>query len=252
MLTLKRFAEAGAVAALWMGCCMSVSAVPTVEAPPDWQAQQSKPPHPGLANCSNPPPADKKHAPTAWQGSDAPALSVRAQRVLHGGGKLDLDSYTGRCRLTDAEHDSQEPLNDGVDPEKLLKALDELDALNRTLSVEEEQALLERLGRNIQIELDSADKQLHAYIGHGINRQDLGQLARLGELLLEEEAAPRFGQDEAGYAPAEKLLQNPLGGPSQMGLAAAIPEPFSYALLLSGLALIALVRRRKGGARLLA
>ena len=45
-------------------------------------------------------------------------------------------------------------------------------------------------------------------------------------------------------------LQNALGGANPMGMTAAMPEPGTYAMLLAGLVMLALVRRRKrGGAR---
>lgn len=249
MLALTRFARLGAVSALLWSACGHASAVPTLEAPPQWQSKRARPPAPGVANCTGQPPATPHNtAATAWHDDDA-ALSSRAQRALHGGGKVDLDSYTGRCRLIDAEHDGQEPLNDGIDPEKLLKLLEEMDALNRTLSVEEEQALLERLGSRIYVQLDSTDNELHAYIGNGVNRQDLGQLSRLDPQYLAEDGdlVLHYGENER-YAQAQRQMQNALGGANPMGLTAAVPEPSTYAMLLAGLALMHLMRRRKGGA----
>ncbi|WP_229260076.1 PEP-CTERM sorting domain-containing protein [Duganella aquatilis] len=244
MLTLQRFACLGAIAAAITTSCPSAVAVPILEAPPHWQAERAKPPAPGMSNCVGQP-AGATRPPTAWNGSGDAPLSASAKRALHGGGRNDLDSYKGRCRLVDADHDSSEPLNDGVDPEQLLKLLDEMDAMNRTLSEDEEQSLL---GSRIHIAVDSTDNELHAYIGAGGSRLDLGQLSRLDLENLPEgdDLAPRYDASER-TGRAEKQL-NRMGQANPVVLAAAIPEPSTYAMLLAGLGMLALMRRRKDGA----
>ncbi|GJI91840.1 PEP-CTERM sorting domain-containing protein [Duganella hordei] len=254
MHTIEHLCTRAILAGLLVTGYTSAIAVPVIEAHSGLQTHKPKPPASGMGNCVGQPVTAERSKPnTAWNGGDDAPLSSRAQRALNGGGKNDLDSYTGRCRLADANHDASEPLNDGLDPDKLLAMLDEMADGRRTLSTEEEQALLDKMGNNVHVELDSTDNELHAYIGDGLNRQDLGQLARLDLQQAEDDGliVLRFDQSDGRYAQGNRRQAgDQAGGGALIGLGstAAIPEPATYLMLLSGLALVGLVRLRRRGA----
>ena len=253
MLTVKHLCTRATLVGLLAAGYTSAIAVPVIEGHGSLQTHKPKPPASGMGNCiGQPVSVEHSKADTAWNGGDEAPLSSRAQRALNGGGKSDLDSYTGRCRLADASHDASEPLNDGLDPDKLLAMLDELADGRRTLSTEEEQTLLDKMGNNVHVELESTDNELHAYIGDGLNRQDLGQLARLDLQQAEDDGliVLHFDQGDSRYAQGNKRQAGDLGNGAVIGLGstAAIPEPSTYLMLLSGLALLGLARRRRHGA----
>jgi len=253
MLKFKHLGTVTALAGLLAAA--SAYAVPTFEAKTNWQAQRAKRPAPGIANCTGQP-AGNDHAradATAWSDGDAAPLSPRAQRVINGGGKTDLDGYTGRCRLADAENNTDEHLNDGMDPTKILELLDDVAAANRQLNEEDEQALLNNEGSSIHVEVDNIDHELHAYIGNGMNRQDLGQLSRLDLQRAEDEGliVLHFGSEDGRYAPGNKQHGSEIdanGAILGMSTTAAIPEPSTYAMLLAGLGLLVWRRRRNNRA----
>jgi hypothetical protein len=254
MLILQRLGSVAAfatLAGLLTASCAS-AAVPTFEVQKNWQATNRKPPPPGIANCTGQPVGgERARNDAAWTGGDAAPLSSQAQRALHGGGKADLDGYTGRCRLDDAKRDEEQALNEGLDPEALLKLLAELAEMDRNLTPQEQQALLDELGNNVHVELDSIDHELHAYIGMGDQRQDLGPLSRLDLQQAEEDGLVvlRFGQEDGRYAPGDKRHGADIDSNARLGPStAAIPEPSTYAMLLSGLILLGLLRRRRNGA----
>lgn len=177
--------------------------------------------------------------PPAWHDA-AGTLPEYVRTVLHGN-QEDLDTLLSSCRMADGETDKEARINDGVDVSQLLQQIDGWLELNRPQETEDEQALDDKFQLNLAV--SAADHQLHAYLGIGPDTKDLGRLHDTAVWLAQDAAdvgaaGPDGHPDRA--APAHLAADHP----SHATPTSPVPEPGGYTLLLAGLGVIALLRRR--------
>jgi hypothetical protein len=182
-----------------------------------------------------------------WQDGDAASWSQHAYAALHGSGKSGFDTLLGECRLADSDREKEERINDGVDLTELLNKIDEWLDLNRHPGEEDQPAPEDPHQLHLVV---GADQQLHALLGQIEAGAGLGAVSHGPSLLppeyRDQDDQGRHGQ--SGGQPGGLAHQGRMAppGPSQPerdGLTSAVPEPSVYAMLLGGLAVIALRRR---------
>ena len=173
-----------------------------------------------------------------WLEAQGEPWSPHARTVLQGEGSNGLDTMLGNCRLADGEVDKEARINDGVEVADLLKQIDEWLDLNR--HADDEEPHQPDSTPTLQLSISDSDHQLHAYLGLGPDGHDLGLVSGDEQFLLLDDQPGSAGPAHPpryGGAPAA-----PQG--ASAGLTSAVPEPAGYALLLGGLGLLALLRRR--------
>jgi hypothetical protein len=158
----------------------------------------------------------------------------------------DMDGPRSACRLVDNDVEDNQYVNYTDETAKLLDQINQWLEFDRRppLTPEEEQLLLLRK-RGVYLALDAGDRKLHAYLGTGADKTDLGAFSeRRG---LQEWDAGRARRVARLYDRADRHyqpgLENNGGGPA--GAMAPVPEPSSYAMLLGGLGLLAALRHRR-------
>ncbi|MET3134899.1 hypothetical protein AAKU55_005202 [Oxalobacteraceae bacterium GrIS 1.11] len=179
---------------------------------------------------------DQRPTTPDWRGGDSASLSPHMRQVLSS--DADLNGVYSACRLVDADAEKDVHLNDGVDIQKLFDQINELLEFNKIPLAEQEHALLEsKKTHTVRIELSDVDGQLHAYLGVGLHRVDLGSVR-------EREARHDWG---------DGLGRSALPGNRQRAATdwqtdapraslSAVPEAPTYLMLLAGLGLLASIR----------
>jgi len=152
---------------------------------------------------------------------------------MRGDELAELDNNPGGCRLNDAGKDTGTRINYGVDWDRVFKKIAEMEEQPR--EADDEDDAKRDPHPHLRLEFSEADHQLHAFLEDGMGGRDLGPLSG-------EEQTPSWegrndplrarggGQNQAQAG----QLRTPLS---------PVPEPSAWAMLLGGLAALALWRR---------
>lgn len=240
--------------AVLAGMVAPVSAtVPVIHVQPKAQLHQAKPAIPASLGCAQValPKATTTTTGIVRQPDTQNTLSARAQAVLQGGDAAALDGVSGDCRLADSSGDSASRLNDGEAAAQLAEKVDEMMQQTHPVLEGDLQAPPNEV-KGPHLDISEEDHQVHAYLGEGITRHDLGALRpaetaaevlAIGERLTlqYDNTDHRYHVALGGHLPSGELSARAQGvtAPS-----AAVPEPAAYATLLAGLFLLAVLRRR--------
>lgn len=189
-----------------------------------------------------------EQAGAAWRHADA------AQKNRHAR-DTDLDTIASPCRLVDGDKQQGEFINDGSDAANANYPGDDADVRRRWLD--------EQAASRLSVRPAPGDKQPHLYRGLGVDAIDLGLVQRdwwtdapRRSAELPAYASAVRSADENAYAAGLRGAGSPLvsGDPGLSGItpAAAVPEPSSWLMLVTGLGALLLrtrLRQRRAAAR---
>ena len=152
-----------------------------------------------------------------WSGSDDAPLSEHVQIVLHSTKNADYDGLDGPCRFGGGDVAKDEFFNDGVNLNELIARMNELLDPDRAPAQGDEDALIQSDEHTMTIAMSETDHKLHAFLGTGIGKVDLGVLGKNQALPLETRSD------------------------GKRAFASPVPEPATWAMLVAGLATLVLL-----------
>lgn len=226
----------------FLTACLTVLSASVLAAPTMPLQQMS-----AQANCAAVPMDAPRGPGSQW---------AHVSNVLHGSDDADLVGLNGPCRLVDMPGERHVGLNDGIDIESLKQINAWLEAISKDENDDGEQ-LRDTDAGLVTVAIDNSDKQLHVYLGLGVDKANLGPLGSqdawpdsdynhspgsridiaLGDTNQQYHADTRTNARRQGM--------EAMSGHSAPPPLPAIPEPATYATMLAGLACLCVVLRRK-------